>query len=139
MKTFRLSNIKIVVVLIYMFMLLASSAIPMDRQIQGLQFIIDLKPTIQNFLHIPMYMVLAILFLLVLKNYQFHGRKRSILVFLAAGLIGILGEIIQIPVPGRYGGLSDIGLNFIGTIAGILLYNHIEKARPGLIKRIVCE
>jgi glycopeptide antibiotics resistance protein len=124
---------------IYLLLLLAASAIPMDRQIKGLQFIIDLKPTIQNLLHIPMYMVLAILFLQVLKNYQIEGWRRNFLVLLGAGLIGVLSEIIQIAVPGRYGGLSDIGLNFIGTIAGILIYSHVEKAKPGLIKRIVCE
>ena len=54
---------KIFVVLIYMFLLLTSSAIPMDREIQGLQFVIDLKPTIQNLLHIPAYIVLAVLLL----------------------------------------------------------------------------
>ena len=68
-------------------MLLTSSAIPMDHQIKGLQFVIDLKPTIQNLLHIPMYMVLAVLFLQVLTKYQIHGLKRSIVVLLGAGFI----------------------------------------------------
>ena len=139
METEKSRKLKIVVTLIYMLMLLTSSAIPMDHQIKGLQFVIDLKPTIQNLLHIPVYMVLAVLFLQVLTKYQIHGLKRSIVVLLGAGLIGILSEIIQVAVPGRYGGLTDIGLNFVGTIVGILIYNHIEKANPGLLKRIVCE
>ena len=138
METCRPSNMKIFVVLIYTFLLLASSAIPMDGPIQGLQFIIDLKPTIQNLLHIPMYMVLAIFFLQILQNYQIEGWRRNLLVILGAGLIGILSEIIQIAVPGRYGGLSDIGLNFIGTITGIFIYSFVEKTKPGLIRRIVC-
>jgi hypothetical protein len=135
----RPSNIKIFVVLIYMFLLLASSAIPMEREIRGLQFVIDLKPTIQNLLHIPAYTVLAILLLQIFQNSHIADWKRNALVLLGAGLIGILSEIIQIAVPGRYGGMADIGLNFIGTIAGILIYNFIEKAKPGLIRRIVCE
>jgi VanZ family protein len=122
-----------------MFLLLASSAIPMDQEIQGLQFVIDLKPTIQNLLHIPAYIVLSILILQILQNYNIADWKRNALVLLGAGLIGILSEMIQIVVPGRYGGLADIGLNFIGTIAGILIYSHVEKAKPGLIRRIVCE
>jgi VanZ family protein len=122
-----------------MLLLLASSLIPMDRDIEGLQFIIDLKPTIQNLLHIPMYIVLAILFLQILQNYQIEGWKGNILVFLGCGCFGIINEIIQIVVPGRYGGLTDIGLNLIGTIVGILIYNFIGKIRPGLIRRIVCE
>jgi VanZ family protein len=138
METCRPSNMKIFVVLIYMFLLLASSAIPMDREILGLQFVIDLKPTIQNLLHIPMYMVLAIFFLQVLQNYQIDGWRRNVLVLLGAGFVGILSEFIQIAVPGRYGGLSDIGLNFIGTITGIFIYSFVEKTKPGLIRRIVC-
>ena len=125
MDTCRPSNMKIFVVLIYMFLLLTSSAIPMDREIQGLQFVIDLKPTIQNLLHIPAYIVLAVLLLQIFQNYQTESWRRNALVLLCAGLIGILSEIIQIAVPGRYGGLTDIGLNFIGTIAGILIYSHI--------------
>ena len=139
METCRPSNSKILVTLIYMFLLLASSTVPMDREIQGLQFIIDLKPTVQNLLHIPAYMVLAILFLQIFQNYQIEGWRRNVLVLMGAGLVGILSEIIQIAVPGRYGGLADMGLNVIGTLAGILIYSHVEKTKPGLIKRIVCE
>ena len=138
METCRPSKMKITLTLIYMIFLLASSAIPMDGPIQGLQFIIDLKPTIQNLLHIPIYMVLAIFFLQILQNYQIEGWRRNLLVILGAGLIGTLSEIIQIAVPGRYGGLSDIGLNFIGTITGIFIYSFVEKTKPGLIRRIVC-
>jgi len=111
----------------------------MNRDIKGLQFIIDLKPTVQNLLHIPMYIVLAILFLQILQNYQIEGWKGNILVFLGSGFFGIINEIIQIVVPGRYGGLTDIGLNLIGAIVGIFIYNIVGKIWPGLIRRIVCE
>ena len=139
METCRPSNMKIALVFSYMLVLLASSLIPMDRDIQGLQFIIDLKPTVQNLLHIPMYVVLALLFLQILQNYQIEGWKVNVLVFLGAGFFGIINEIIQIIIPGRYGGLTDIGLNLIGAIIGILIYSIVGKIRPGLIRRIVCE
>ena len=111
----------------------------MDRDVKGLQFIIELKPTIQNLLHIPMYIVLAILFLQILQNYRIEGWKANILVFLGAGCFGIISEIIQIVVPGRYCGLTDIGLNLIGAIVGIFIYNIVGKIKPGLIRRVVCE
>jgi len=110
-----------------MLLLSASSLIPMDRDIRGLQFVIDLKPTLQNLLHIPVYIVLAILFLQILQNYQIQSWKGNILVFLGAGFFGIINEIIQIVVPGRYVGLTDIGLNLIGAAAGILIYNLVGK------------
>ena len=101
MEACRPSNLKISFVLIYMSLLLVSSLIPMDREVMGLKFIIDLKPTIQNLLHIPMYIVLTILFLQILQNYQIEGWKANVLVFLGAGCFGIINEIIQIIVPGR--------------------------------------
>jgi VanZ family protein len=122
-----------------MFLLLASSAIPMDRPIKGLQFIIDLKPTIQNLLHIPMFAALAILFLQILQNYRFEGWKRNSWVLLSSVCFGIINEAIQVAIPGRYGGIIDIILNLIGAVVGILIYNFVEKCRPGLIRRIVCE
>ena len=139
MDTCRPSNSKIFVVLIYMLLLLASSAIPMDREIRGLQLVIDLKPTIQNLLHIPMYIVLSILFFQILQNYQIEVWKGNILVFLGSGCFGIINEIIQIFVPGRYAGLTDIGLNLFGVLIGILIYNYVGKIKPRLIRRIMCE
>ena len=139
METCRPSNIKIAFVVSYTLLLLASSLIPMHRDIKGLQFLIDLKPTVQNLLHIPMYIVLAVLFLQILQNYQIEGWKGNILVLLGTGFFGIINEVIQIVVPGRYGGLADIGLNLIGTIVGILIYNVVGKIWPGLLRRIVCE
>ena len=139
METCRPSNIKIALVFTYMLLLLASSLIPMDRDVKGLRFIIELKPTIQNLLHIPMYIVLAILLLQILQNFQIEGWKANILAFLGAGCFGMINEIIQIVVPGRYCGLTDIGLNLIGVIVGIFIYNLVGKIKPGLIRRVVCE
>ena len=139
METCRPSNKKIALVSFYTLLLLASSLVPMDRDIKGLQFVIDLKPTIQNLLHIPMYVILAILFLQILQNYQIEGWKGNILVFLGTGFFGIINEVIQVVVPGRYGGMTDIGLNLIGTLVGILIYHLVGKIKPGLIRRIVCE
>jgi glycopeptide antibiotics resistance protein len=139
METCRPSKYKVVLTLSYMFLLLVSSSIPMDRPIKGLQFIIELKPTIQNLLHIPMFAILAVLFLQILRNYYFAGWKRNSWVLLSSVCFGIINEAIQIVIPGRYGGLTDIVLNLIGAIVGILLYTFAEKSRPGLIRRIVCE
>lgn len=139
MEKCRPSNKKIALSLSYVILILASSLIPMDRDITGLQFIIDLKPTIQNLLHIPIYAVLAILFLQILQNYRIEGRKADLTVFLAAGFFGVLNEVIQMVVPGRYAGLTDMGLNLIGALIGICIYHLVGKFRPGLIRRIVCE
>jgi VanZ family protein len=122
-----------------MLLLLAGSMIPMDRQIKGLQFVIDLKPAIQNLLHIPMFAILSFLFLLILQGFQIEKWKRNAIVLLSSGLFGLINEIIQISIPGRYGGLTDILLNFAGAILGIVVFGLAEKSKSGLIRRIVCK
>jgi hypothetical protein len=112
-------------------MLLASSTIPMDRQIHGLQFIIDIKPVIQNLIHVPMFAVLSILFLQISKIYQLERRKRYAVVILCSIGFGIINEVIQMVIPGRYGGLADIGLNLIGALAGICIYILADKSIGG--------
>jgi glycopeptide antibiotics resistance protein len=135
----RPNAIKIILTSVYMLLLLASSVIPMDRHINGLQFVIDLKPTVQNLLHIPMFAVLSFLFLLILQAFQIENWKRNTIVLLSSGLFGLINEIIQIPVPGRYGGLTDILLNFAGAILGIIVFGLVKKSKSGLLRRIVCE
>jgi glycopeptide antibiotics resistance protein len=129
MATCRPSAIKIILTSIYMLLLLASSVIPMDRHIKGFQFVIELKPAIQNLLHIPMFAILSFLFLLILQTFQIENWKRNAMVLLSSGFFGLINEVIQIPVPGRYGGLTDILLNFAGAILGIIVFSLIEKSK----------
>ena len=135
----RRNAIKIILTSVYMLLLLTSSMIPMDRQIKGLQFVIALKPAIQNLLHIPMFAILSFLFLLLLQPFQIEIWKRNVIVLLSSGLFGLIIEIIQISVPGRYGGLTDIMLNLAGAILGIVVFGLVEKSKSGLIRRIICE
>ena len=130
---------KIALLLAYMSLIVASSLIPMDREISGLQFIIELKPLIQNLLHIPAYAVLAILLFQLLRIYKVEGRKRIVLLVACAVGFGLLNELIQLAVPGRYPSLVDMVLNVIGILVGAWLYSVIEKGRPGFLRRIVCE
>jgi hypothetical protein len=138
MTACRPNAVKIILTSVYMLLLLASSVIPMDRQIKGLQFVIALKPTVQNLLHIPMFAVLSFLFLLILQAYQIENWKRNAIVMLISGFFGLINEIIQIPVPGRYGGLTDILLNLAGAILGIVVFYLVLKSKSGFIRRIVC-
>ena len=129
MNNCKSSSGKIVLVFIYMLLLSGSSLIPMDRPIQGLGFIIDLKPTIQNLLHVPVYFLLAVFLLQLFPRSRFGTWKRYGLVLLIAGSLGVFNEIIQTAVPGRYAGLTDILLNFVGAAAGIVFFSLAEKLK----------
>jgi glycopeptide antibiotics resistance protein len=103
-----------------MLLILTASVIPMDREIEGLNFITGLKPSIHNLLHVPAYAILSILLLKVLG-------KRLMLVIVGTIVFGMINEWIQLAIPGRYPGLLDIGLNTIGALVGIFLFRTFEK------------
>ena len=111
----------------------------MDREMRGFEFLFALKPLVQNLLHIPLFMLLAILWLQVLQGYGLLSRSRIILTLILSCFIGILNELIQIAVPGRYPSPIDMGLNVVGAIFGVILYHKVERGGDGLIRRLVCQ
>jgi glycopeptide antibiotics resistance protein len=137
MRTCKPSKPKIAITICYMLLILATSLVP-GFEISGSESISIATQFIQNLLHIPMFAILSILFLQIARNYDIGRWKAGSLTFVFCGIFGLLNEIIQLFIPGRFGGLMDIGLNSIGAIIGILIYFSVEKCRPGLIYRIIC-
>jgi len=133
------SKPKIFLLTFYILFLFGISLIPMDRPIEGLGFIFAIEPTTQNLLHIPVYMVLAILWLQVLQPHEMAGRRKVVLVFLLSSLIGIVTELIQTSVPGRYPSLLDTTFNVMGSGLGIVLYYRLYHTSDSFIRRLVCE
>ena len=133
------SKRKIGLLTFYIIFLFATSLIPMDREIGGLEFLFALKPAIQNVLHIPLFMLLSILWLQVLQGFDLIPWQRLAIALTVSGLIGIMNEFIQILVPGRYPSIMDATFNLLGTIIGIVVFYRIARANDGFIKRMVCE
>ena len=137
MRTCKPSKPKIAFTIGYMSLILATSLVP-GFEISDSESISIARQVIQNLLHIPIFAILSILFLQIARNYDIGRWKAGSLAFVFCGIFGLLNEIIQIFIPGRFGGLMDIGLNSIGALIGILIYFSVEKSRPGLIYRIIC-
>jgi VanZ family protein len=99
------------------------SSIPMDGGDDNIAFLTDLDPGLQNFLHIPLYGLLAFLWMQFLAGTSRRPFFWALVFSLAVTIgYGCLDEIHQSFVPGRYGGLLDILLNSVGAVAGIGLY-----------------
>ena len=137
MRTCKPSKPKIAFTIGYMSLILATSLVP-GFEISDSESISIARQIIQNLLHIPMFAILSILFLQIARNFDIGRWKAGSLTFVFCGIFGLLNEIIQLFIPGRFGGLMDIGLNSIGALIGILIYFLVEKSRPGLIYRIIC-
>jgi VanZ family protein len=138
MEACKPGKLRIFLATAYILLILLSSLIPMDENIRTFRFLLDLNPTIQNLLHIPAFAILSILCLQVLSYSPMVRIKKLGLVLVFSIVFGIVNELVQIAVPGRYPGLLDIGLNCIGATLGIILFAVAEQRHSGLLRRVVC-
>ena len=130
---------KIIFLITYSLLILFGSFIPMDGASPTFRFFMAVKPAIQNLLHIPVFALLSIFLLQVLDGFGIENRKKKIISISALFAFGILSELIQIPVPGRYPGVMDMGLNIIGALLGIWIFFHLANQEKSLLRRLVCE
>jgi VanZ family protein len=77
-------------------------------------------PGWQDLLHIPLYAGLTLCWIHLLARYRMTRRSKLLIAFLLATLWGILDEIHQTIVPGRYSSLMDIALNMIGAAMALV-------------------
>ena len=105
----------------YMVGLFVLSSIP-DNGDGG--YIIGLvTPTIQNLLHIPVYGLLALLWIFTLRAYGSSEHRSVLLALLLSAAYGGIMEFWQFWIPGRFASLMDFFLNVIG----ILLFTWIYR------------
>lgn len=131
-------KLKITLAIAYSLMILISSVIPMDQGIDSTIWVLSFTPEIQNLLHIPVFTILTILWLQILKDFGIPPIKRILIALVTAIGFGILNEIIQGFIPGRYPAAMDIAFNSFGVFGGILVFYFSERMRPGFIRRVVC-
>ena len=93
----------------------------------------------QNLMHIPLFTVLTIVFLQLFKNRRLFGRLWFGCAVLALSLIGIIQELVQFFIPGRWPSIVDVYLNAIGIMIGICFFILVEKVKPYFIRRLVCK
>lgn len=115
----------------YMILIFISSSIPIDKEIKWLEFVMKIDPTLQNFLHIPVYALLSYLWFGVFWGVGYSVMLSLLLSFLTAFGYGVFNEFYQWFIPGRYSSLSDILFNLIGVVLGCLLVIFLRR---GLIK-----
>lgn len=110
-----------------MGLIFIESSIPMDGGPDDILFLTNLNPQIQNLLHIPLYGVLAFLWM---GYFSRTAGERQMVVFSLFLTIfyGCLDELHQTFVPGRYGGLLDIYLDSIGAVLGVIIFRRPWQA-----------
>jgi len=94
---------------------------------------------IQNFMHIPVFLLLTVIVLMIVKNLGLFGWLWLACSVSVLMLIGVGQEIVQTIIPGRWPSYRDIHANMIGICLGISIYLLSERLKSGLIRRVVCK
>jgi len=105
-----------------MILIFILSSIPGEIESNTLKFLMDLDPTLQNLLHIPLFCLLAYLWFIPLSMLQISKLTVTIIGTLITIFYGCFDEFHQTFVPGRYGSLTDILLDCTGATLSLLIY-----------------
>ena len=93
---------------------------------EQIEIIVDNTFTlVRKLAHITEYLILGILMINVVKDYQKNIKKVIIISLLCCILYACTDEIHQLFVPGRSGQVLDVFIDTIGSIIGIFSYKHI--------------
>ena len=113
--------------------LFALSAVPQPEQ-AGLPRIIMLPPTWQNLLHVPAYFILAMLWWRTLRTQKWSVTASVTAAVLVSVVYGVLDEVHQYFVPGRFLSVTDAMLNLVGAVLGgawaLVRDRNFVPARP---------
>lgn len=113
--------------------LFALSSVP-QPQTESVRQVVTGEPGWQSLLHVPAYLVLAWLWWRTLRTQSWTRATALIAAMLIAAGCGVLDEVHQYFVPGRFLSLTDLGMNLAGAVlggAGALVFDrNFAPTRP---------
>lgn len=122
--------LSMVIPVAYMAALLISACVPTDgaeEQRHFLWFLALVPATLQNFLHIPAYALLAFLWRWSLGG---MGARTAIATSLTLTIaFGVFQEWAQSLVPGRYASFYDVIFDAVGAVVGVWCFGRLRAAR----------
>ncbi len=113
--------------ILYMLGLFALSSIPDNGD--GEFFMGFVTPTIHNLFHIPAYGLLSLLWIFTLKGHGLSMQRSILVAILVSAAYGVVLEIVQIIIPGRFGSLTDFFLNLTGILLFTCAYSRLSVSR----------
>ena len=109
----------IILPILYMIFIFILSSIPIEDKIAGHSFI---REAMQNLLHIPLFGLLAFLWMRAFNKNNLLFKKALICSLIITVLYATFDELHQYFVPGRYATLGDLLLNTVGCAGGVFVY-----------------
>jgi VanZ family protein len=119
--------------ILLMTLIFVQSSLPGSPDNAAFRYVPYLAPTLQNALHVPAYAVLQFFWLRAIHVPEKNVSRTILLgVFLTCGF-GVLDELYQGIVPGRFSSIVDVLLNLIGCFLGTLVWlgtMRMKKSKP---------
>ena len=92
--------------------------------------VITLEPETNKHIHIPQYVLMSWL-LFEAFSIDYKGRGIFIIIFICSSMLGVVDEIQQGIYPERYYGVSDMLVNSVSSIIGIITLMGLRKRPVG--------
>ena len=102
---------------ICMTALFALSSVPQAASIDEHR-VVRGEPTWQSLLHVPAYFILAWLWWRTFRTRKWTVAASVSTAVLLASIYGVLDEVHQYFVPGRFLSLTDVTMNLLGAVLG---------------------
>ena len=115
----------LVVTLSYMCVLFILSSIPGAGENGHPMYLVS--ATVANMLHVPAYGLLALLWVFTIRDHGVSEHQSMCVAFLVASGYGVLTELHQVWVPGRYPSALDVMSNMAGSLIFIWLYWWVSR------------
>ncbi len=96
-----------------------------------------LSSRVTNMLHIPAYGLLALLWIFTLRDHGVTEHRSMCVAFLVASGYGVLTELNQVWVPGRFPSAFDVMLNVAGSLIFIWLYWWVKLCSSFILVKTV--
>ena len=87
----------------------------------------DFDPDFQNFMHLPLFGMLGLLWAWALQYWKLPLRLYLQWLFGIVLGYGAINEFTQAFVPIRFPGLDDLSFNWIGSISAIILFLWLKR------------
>jgi len=126
----------LIITLSYMCVLFILSSIPGGRENGPL-----VSAKVANMLHIPAYGLLALLWIVTLRDRGVTEHRSMYVAFLVASAYGALTELNQVWIPGRFPSALDVMFNVAGSLIFIWLYWRANRQRmvESRVSRVECQ
>jgi VanZ family protein len=125
MENHQVKMIYLIILFIYMLVLFIASSLP---DTSGSAHILSgLSSLSQNFLHVPAFGFLTLLWMETLKKHRIQYRQAVIISSGISMLYGSSLELYQSTIPGRFPSMIDIMLNFAGIFLLVVIYTILQR------------